>query len=239
MISLVVRVSLIGFMLCLGCNKAEIQIKKFPSPYRDAFKGGNINYALIQAKNDTIARDTIYFDSIGNIVREVSFWSEKRYLYDSLGFFTHYFFESDISYNYLIQSDVFKNTLRQRWNLINKRTWNYSSDDIIVEEFYEVVYVLNSEGMVIKELNPVFHEDVTFEYDDAGKLIRKTHFDRNLGQAKKEVVFTYSDDKLVQINEVIIGYRELVYHYSGSLLDSIVTHENDTTFTEILTYYYH
>lgn len=184
------------------------------------------------------------FDRQGNIteVHAIGNLFEKM-AYDQNHLLTRYRVGGDGPENSLVQYDSNLNVLTQRWIRIMGFKWDYLPDDINRLRTYYIIYILDNENRLTKEINIKngFVSDYKYE---AGVLSRKDKYILNSKELSETWKYFYEDEGIKRIEgyyrgDVVSTTPDLIHYFNKERLDSTKRIYSDSvTHTEKYIYIY-
>lgn len=229
-INITFSICILTLLYCLGCgNNAyhEIKIAKHPDLYSQVIGGSGIDAFVGKEDSGDYYNDTLFFDTMGRLIKREDGSSTTRWQYDSNNYLIRRFHFSDVLSNYLITHEFRKDTLYEYWFPLKSPTWEYKLSDIDSSRM-RVSYYLLHQGKTMKHVDSYGNKDV-YQYDYLGKLIKVEKYSQSGELAVKES-YHYESGKLIRVDEKYTEgeFFESIYFTSGTL-DSIV----DRDFTRI------
>jgi YD repeat-containing protein len=219
---------LIIFMVILGISigacKHEVRLMPYQDPFFDALRKKNVCQVISFSRKAPALSDTIYLERNGYTLKFSGYALEDRLTYDSLLFIRSKYEGPDVYDNFIIDYHFnSQGNLIQRW----RQTEINDSTKIIDKPSSTkiVVFVINSQGNIAREIDSVKNEYTSSIYDTKGLLIERSHFSINPDRPKDKWKYEYNGEgQLKTINQTAGETLILTHYFTNGLLDSTVNH---------------
>jgi hypothetical protein len=233
-------VSLIIWLFGVSCQqqKSTPVTTALPKLHKDPFTESFWNRKIAYVKRIGLSTDTIFFDAIGNIVKEVSFgkvmlrreFDQNHYLLREWNANDH----ENVTYSY----DTSSSLIIQRVEYLATPEWNNQSSLKRRSEDY-IIFKLDQSGNILREVNLKADVVVDYLYEDSNLVERRFH---GLGTPIELVLekYQYKGKELYRIQKFLYAEKEprFIYYYSSGLLDSTREFSLDGKVIETLKYKY-
>lgn len=207
-----------------NCNNKS-ELKNYPDPYLEAFWGKGIKSMIAydphdSIREDSLRRERLTFDNVGNIVHRTAFMTNDTMSYDSRHFMTRKVQKLEAPTNFVINYHFDNDrNLIQVWNALRHREWEYNDDDLTRADKDTVKFEIDGEGRIMKQHDS--EKTIVHHYADDKLMRKEVYLKSNNGPPINAILYTYSDRKIKKIEQFRgKDLRETHYYSDDGLLDS-------------------
>lgn len=211
---------LFSLVILMSCQ-IKYELTENLDPLETLYLNKNIKSVRVYDALDTmVTYDSILVNNQENIVHQMSYMNDEKIKYDTDNYPIRILQLADKPYNYKIEYEIVEDSLYQIWKPLKHYNWEYTANDLNVENQRSVIFKLSPNGKIEVEKN----DDVIYNYyyNEKGQLTRKERVNAIDSRVIDKWNYYYNEESIEKASLIVQDSTVITHYFRGGLLNKTV-----------------